>query len=153
MYTLIRIYNVIVNVLIGNFSCFFVVSWFFSVSTCSKNSLRNTIWVSNRLNLISNCIDAKFFMLFCCQLIFFSINLFRNTIWVSNRLNLISNCIDVKFFMLFCCLLIFFKINFFEKKNQKYHLSVKQIGSRSGPTYCQAWSRSNLFSKYISRRH
>ena len=35
--------------------------------------------------------------------------------------------------MPFCRLLIFFKINFFEKFLQKYHLSVKQIGSRSGP--------------------
>ena len=37
-----------------------------------------------------------------------------------------------------CCLLIFFKINFFEKFFQEYHLSVKQIGSRSGPTFCRA---------------
>ena len=35
---------------LGNFSCFFVGSWFFSKSTFSKNSFRNTIWVSNRLD-------------------------------------------------------------------------------------------------------
>ena len=40
-----------------------------------------------------------------------------------------------KFFMLFCRLQIFFKIIFFEKFFQEYHLSVKQIGSRSGPTF------------------
>ena len=33
----------------------------------------------------------------------------------------------------------FFQNQFFSKKFfQKYHLSVKQIGSRSGPTYCRA---------------
>ena len=59
-----------------------------------------------------------------------------------------------KLYMLFCPLLILFcKINFFEKFFQKYHLSVKQIGSRSGPTFCQAWSGSNLFAKAKNRRH
>ena len=33
--------------LLGNFSCFFVVCWFFSKSTFTKNSFRNTIRVSN----------------------------------------------------------------------------------------------------------
>ena len=41
-----------------------------------------------------------------------------------------------KFFMLFCRLLIFFKINFFEQIFREYHLTVKQFGSRSGPTFC-----------------
>ena len=41
----------------------------------------------------------------------------------------------------------FFKIRFLEKLFQKYHLSVKQIGLRSGPTLCRAWSGSNLFAK------
>ena len=54
---------------------------------------------------------------------------------------------------LFCCLLIFFKINLFEKFFQKYHLNVKQIGSRSGLTLCQALSGSKLFAKVISRSH
>ena len=58
-----------------------------------------------------------------------------------------------KLFILFCRLLFFFKINFFEKFFQEYYLRVKQIGSRSGPTFCQAWSGSNLFAKVISRQH
>ena len=42
-------------------------------------------------------------------------------------------------FACFCCrLLIFFKINFFEKFFPEYHQSVKQFGSRSGPTFCRA---------------
>ena len=47
----------------------------------------------------------------------------------------------------------FFKINFFEKFFQECYQSVKQFGSRSGPTFCQAWSGSKLFAKVISRRH
>ena len=42
------------------------------------------------------------------------------------------------FCMLFCPLLMFFKINFFEKFFQEYHQSVKQFGSSSGQTFCQA---------------
>ena len=41
-----------------------------------------------------------------------------------------------EFFMLCCRLLIFFKINIFKKFFQEYHQSVKQFGSRSGPTFC-----------------
>ena len=41
-------------------------------------------------------------------------------------------------FMLFCRLLIFFKISFFENFSLEYLQSVKQIGYRSGPTFCQA---------------
>ena len=37
--------------------------------------------------------------------------------------------------MLFCRLLIFSKSFIFEKFFQEYHMSVKQIGSRSGPTF------------------
>ena len=47
----------------------------------------------------------------------------------------------------------FFKINFFKKLFQEYHFSVKQIGSRSGLTFCRAWSGSKLFAKVISRWH
>ena len=32
----------------------------------------------------------------------------------------------------------FFQIQHFRKIFQEYHLSVKQIGSRSGPTFCRA---------------
>ena len=38
----------------------------------------------------------------------------------------------------FCHLLILFKINFLEKFFQEYYQSVKQFGSRSGPTFCRA---------------
>ena len=59
-----------------------------------------------------------------------------------------------KFFKLYYHLLIFFsKINFLEKIFQEYHLSVKQIWSRSGPTFRRAWSGSKLFAKDIRRRH
>ena len=37
--------------------------------------------------------------------------------------------------------------HFFKKFFQEYHQSVKQFGSRSGPTFCQAWSGSKLFAK------
>ena len=53
----------------------------------------------------------------------------------------------------FCRLLIFFKSTFFKKLFQEYHLSVKQLGSRSGLTCCWAWSGSKLFAKVISRRY
>ena len=60
-----------------------------------------------------------------------------DSIYVS-RIHLINPLPPGKFFMLFCRLLIFFKINFFEKFFHEYHLNVKQIGSRSGPTFCRA---------------
>ena len=50
----------------------------------------------------------------------------------------ITLCFCWVIFHVFCCLLIFFKINFFEKFFQEYHQSVKQLGSRSGPTICRA---------------
>ena len=40
---------------------------------------------------------------------------------------------------------------FFKKIFLEYHQSVKQLGSRSGLTFCQAWSGSELFAKVISR--
>ena len=46
---------------------------------------------------------------------------------------------DVKFYILFCRLLIFFNIKFIEKFFREYHQSVKQFGSRSGPTFCPNW--------------
>ena len=42
---------------------------------------------------------------------------------------------------------------FSKKFFQEHDQSVKQFGSRSGLTWCQAWSGSTLFSKIISRRH
>ena len=56
-------------------------------------------------------------------------------------------------------LLIFFKINVFKKFFEEYHQSVKQSGSRSGPTECQPDKMSSLIwvhticIKIISRRH
>ena len=47
------------------------------------------------------------------------------------------------FFFFFCRLQIFFKINFFEIFVQEYHLSVKQIGFRSGPMFCQWYESSS----------
>ena len=48
--------------LLGNFACSFVVCWYFSKSTFSKNSFRNTMSVSNSLdpdqgNLGTNCLQ------------------------------------------------------------------------------------------------
>ena len=41
-----------------------------------------------------------------------------------------------------------------EKTNfQKYHLSVKLIGSKSGTMFCWARSGSKLFAKATSRHH
>ena len=51
--------------ILGNFSCFFVVCWFFSKLTFWKNSFRNTIKMSNILDPdqavleISNCPLAR----------------------------------------------------------------------------------------------
>ena len=41
------------------------------------------------------------------------------------------------FSRLFCCLLSFFIIIFSEKFFQEHDQSVKQFGSRSGPTFCR----------------
>ena len=46
-----------------------------------------------------------------------------------------------------CSLLIFFKMIFFEKFFQEYHQRGKQFRSRSGLTFCQAWSRSKPLAK------
>ena len=94
---------------------------------------------------------------FCCLLIFFQNNFyqkhyFKNIIRASNSLDpdlalhfvrpdLDPNCLqrlstdDTSKKRFFCHLLIDFKINFFEKLFQKYHQSVKQLGSRSGLTF------------------
>ena len=54
------------------------------------------------------------------------------------------------FFFFFVCL--FFKLTFSKKIFQEYHQSVKQFGSRSGPTFCRAWYGSKLFAKVIRRQ-
>ena len=67
-----------------------------------------------------------------------------------------------KFFMLFSRLLIFVKINFFEKFFLEYHLSVKQIGSRSGPnilsgltwvhTVCKGYQQKTLVGNELNMK-
>ena len=54
---------------------------------------------------------------------------------------------ELKFNTGYCRLQICFKINFFKKFFHQYHQSVKQFGSRSGPTSCRAWSGSEMFAK------
>ena len=60
-------------------------------------------------------------------------------------------------FFFFCifvvCWFFYYKIKFFKKFFQEFDQSVKQFGSRSGPTFCRAWSGSYLFAKVISRQH
>ena len=74
-------------------------------------------------------------------------------IWCLTCLSPVFN--SLQFCILFCCLWIFFfEINFFQKKKknfEEYHQSVKQFGSRSGPTFCRAWSGSKQFAKIVSR--
>ena len=40
----------------------------------------------------------------------------------------------------------FFQNQLFAKLFQEYHQSVKQLGSRSGPTFCRAWCGSRPFA-------
>ena len=68
------------------------------------------------------------------------------------HLTKLTQCMLGNFSQLFCRLLTFFKLNFFKKFFQEHYQSVKQFGSRSGPTLCWAWSGSKLFAKIISRR-
>ena len=73
--------------------------------------------------------------------------------------SLIYLCFHLSFLTLACCVILnaffvvcwfFFKINLFEKLFHEYHQSVKQFGSRSGPTF--SWSGSKLFATVISRK-
>ena len=52
----------------------------------------------------------------------------------------------------FCRLLTFFQNDHFKTIFQGHDQSIKQFGSRSGPTLCRVWSGSKLFAKIISRR-
>ena len=54
---------------------------------------------------------------------------------------------SLKAFVVDCWL--FFKINFFKKYFQDQYQSVRQLGFRSRPTFCQSWSGSKLFAKVI----
>ena len=76
------------------------------------------------------------------------------------KIDIFNTCITNKSYFLHAGLLlmflllsaVFFKINFFKKLFQKHYQNVKRFGSRSGPTFCRAWSRSKLFAKIMSRR-
>ena len=57
---------------------------------------------------------------------------------LSNFQSSLKSLPPVKFFLLFLSPVDFFKINFFEKFFQEYHLSVRQIRSRSGLMFCWA---------------
>ena len=50
VYTICYFITILTLCPLGIFSCYFVVCWFFSKSTFLKNSSRNTIWVSNRVD-------------------------------------------------------------------------------------------------------
>ena len=51
------------------------------------------------------------------------------------RINLISSR---EIFHAFLSSVDFYQNHLFQKLFQEYHLSIKQIGSRSGPTFCRA---------------
>ena len=56
----------------------------------------------------------------------------------------------------FACFYVFsyfFFFFFFSKYSFGIAINGKQFGSRSGPTFCWAWSASKLFEKVISRQH
>ena len=78
----------------------------------------------------------------------------NNLLWTSfsqQKQNFhLTLCMLEKIFMAFCRPLIFLKINFIEKVFPECHLSVKQFGSRSGLTFCQAWYGLKLFVKVIA---
>ena len=64
-------------------------------------------------------------------------------------------CMLSNFACLFCHLILFFffsKNFFFNRIFQENHQNVKQLGSRSGPTFCRARSGSKLFAKIVSRQ-
>ena len=57
---------------------------------------------------------------------------------------------DEWFFMLLLSSADFFKINIFKNVFQLYHQTVKQFGSRPGPTLCRSWSGPKLFARIVS---
>ena len=67
-----------------------------------------------------------------------SIESYCGNLTVDFLLHYESPCMLGNFHDFFCRLLTFYKINFFEKFFQEYNQSVKQLASRSGPTFCRA---------------
>ena len=104
---------------------------------------------SKTLNLLFWCICQDMFVIRVHRLQDVCVSPIFNAYMVHIGFNLL---LPGKFFRAFCHLLIFSKIVFFFKFLE-YSQSVKQFGSRSGPMFCQAWSGSKLFAKFISRRH
>ena len=60
-------------------------------------------------------------------------------------------CLQRNFFYDILSSVDFYQHNFFKILFQEKHQSVKQLGSRSGRTFCRAWSGSKLFAKFICR--
>ena len=56
-------------------------------------------------------------------------------------------CFYYSFTLYYCAIFYCLDAGFFQ-----YHRGVKQFGSRSGPTFCRAWSGSKLFAKVIIRQ-
>ena len=96
---------------------------------------------------------STFFFVVCSffkQLIFFK--KFKNTVpsecqtvWIQTRRDILSGLVWIQTVCIF---------GYHQKFLSRilYHQSVKQFGSRPGPTFCQAWSGSKLFAKDISKR-
>ena len=56
-------------------------------------------------------------------------------------------------FFMFLLSSVDFSMNFISKFSFRNKIkNVKQVGFRSGPTFCRSWSGSKLFAKVISRR-
>ena len=70
----------------------------------------------------------------------------RNLIRTLSNIHPVSPSVQNQLFACWVILHVFLSsADFF----QKYHQSVKQFGSRSGPTLCWAWSGSKLFANDI----
>ena len=58
-----------------------------------------------------------------------------------------------KYFMIFSSVEFFSKLTFSKNYFRNIIRVLNSFGSRSGPTFCRAWSGSILLTKAISRRH
>ena len=96
--------------LLSNFACFFVVRRIFSKSSFSKNSFRNTIWVSNRLDPDQawHSVGPNL-----CQICFQRLSaddISRQ--WVMHPNTSLTHCLQGNFACSFVFDWFFFKINF-----------------------------------------
>ena len=144
----------------GNFSCFLVVCWFFSKSIylylLTQSICRGGSRISGKVVHIYNGVGVCFADF---------ISFFVNIPWKWNHL--VS--LRPNYFIFIGYLKTGGQVwakplwihhwfgtlcqgsTFFEKFLQVYHQSVKHFISRSGPSFCWAWSGSNLFVKVFSR--